>query len=164
MGSAFTTYNTNIVNKLINDVIIQYNGNSLQVKALWDTGATCSCISNDVVKQLALIPTGKVNISTPSGVSERNTYLVDLNLPNNVTINDLVVADSEIGSQSIGMLIGMDIINQGDFSVSNYAEKTTFTFRIPSEKKTDYVIEIKRANAIGPKHGKGKRNKNKKKK
>lgn len=159
MGSAFTTYNNNLVNRLKNNVIIQYNSKIIQAKALWDIGATNSCISHNVVKQLSLIPIGKITIGTPSGESERNSYFIDLALPNNVIINNLIVVDSEIGAQNIDILIRMDVINKGDFAVSNYDNKTVFTFRIPSERKTDYVTEIKISNIIGSKHGKGKRKK-----
>lgn len=31
------------------------------------------------------------------------------------------------------------IISLGDFSVSNYKGTTSFTFRIPSQKETNYV-------------------------
>ena len=37
------------------------------------------------------------------------------------------------------MLIGMDIINQGDCVVSNYQGKTVFSFRMPSESVMDFV-------------------------
>ena len=57
------------------------------------------------------------------------------------------------------MLIGMNIINLGDFTVSNFQGKTTFTFRMPSESTTDYVKQIKVLNIIGTPHGKGKRKK-----
>lgn len=161
MPSAFTTTYKGMTNQLKNDVILGYHGKSIKVTAQWDTGATCSCISEDVVRQLFLIATGKVEIKTPSGKDERNTYLVNLSLPNEVDINDLVVVDSEIGLQNIGMLIGMDVINRGDFAVSNYNNETVFTFRLPSSKRADYVVPIKVANIIGQ-HGKGKRKRNKK--
>ena len=44
-----------------------------------------------------------------------------------------------IGAAGIGVLIGMDIITSGDFSVSNYNGKTVFTFRTPSQERIDYV-------------------------
>lgn len=157
MGSAFTTYNSDLVNKLNNEIVISYNGKSMIVKALWDTGATMSCISEEVVSNLSLASTGKIGMKTPSGQAERNTYIVNLKLPNDVIINDLVVADSEIGAQNIGLLVGMDIINRGDFAVSNFNNKTLFTFRISSEGRIDYTIEQKISNLIGPMHGKGKR-------
>jgi len=33
----------------------------------------------------------------------------------------------------------MDVITMGDFCVSNFNGVTTFSFRVPSEGKTDYV-------------------------
>jgi uncharacterized protein YchJ len=39
------------------------------------------------------------------------------------------------------MLIGMDVICNGDFVVSNFGEKTTFTFRMPSLMKFDFSKE-----------------------
>lgn len=157
MSNAFTVEYRGITNKLITNIEISYGGNTIKNVALWDTGATNCCISKEVVEKLSLIGTGKINIHTPSGTSEVNTYLVDIVLPNKVTINDVRVADSEIGLQGIGMLIGMDIINRGDLAISNVDEKTTFTFRMPSEKKTDYTHQIALQNAIGKGHGKGKR-------
>ena len=38
-------------------------------------------------------------------------------------------------------LIGMDIINRGDFAVSNRDGATTFSFRIPSIESFDFVKE-----------------------
>ena len=157
MGSAFTTQYNNISNKLINEVEVFYKGKSVKCKALWDTGATDCCVSQDVVRQLSLISTGKANITTPNQTSERDTYLVDVSLPNNVRVNDLCVIDSNIEKQNIGMLIGMNIINLGDFTVSNFQDKTTFAFRIPSESITDYAKQIKISNIIGTPHKKGKR-------
>lgn len=158
MGSAFTTSGTTKLNTLKNEVTIQYNGKEIQVVALWDTGATNTCISQKVVQDLSLIATGKATMTTPSSqADERNTYLVGIVLPNNVKVNDHVVIDSDIDNQNIGMLIGMDIITMGDFSVSNFNNQTIFTFRIPSECKTDYVQEIRISKLVGQKHGKGKR-------
>ena len=57
MGSAFTTSSTTKLNTLKNEVTIQYNGKEIQVVALWDTGATNTCISQKVVQDLSLIAT-----------------------------------------------------------------------------------------------------------
>ena len=42
---------------------------------------------------------------------------------------------------AIRILIGMDIIKHGDFSITNVNGKTTFSFRTPSVKEIDYVKE-----------------------
>ena len=154
---AFTTKIDGLAKVLRNEAQITANGQSQKVSALWDTGATRSCVSTKVATDLNLISTGKNLIKTPSGQKEVNTYLVDIGLPNNVNIKDLIVCDSDIGDQGLDMLIGMDIIGLGDFSVSNYLGKTTFSVRIPSKKTTDYVEEINKEKLLGPPHGKGKR-------
>lgn len=41
------------------------------------------------------------------------------------------------------LLIGMDIITTGDFSITNVGGKTIFSFRVPSIKELDYVKESK---------------------
>lgn len=157
---AFTTKNNGLAKSLRNEATISFNGKSITIPALWDTGATISCISMDVVSKLALVPTGKNIISTPSGKKEVGTYLLDINLPNNVKITDHTVCDSDIGAQGLGMLIGMDIIGMGDFAVSNFNGTTVFSFRLPSKQTTDYVAQIRCENIIGQKHGNGKKKKN----
>lgn len=129
--------------------------------ALWDTGATNTCISKDVAEKLNLVATGKTYLKTPSGSDERNTYLLTIELPNNVVVVDVKVTETEIGEQGLDLLIGMDIISKGDFAVSNFEGKTCFSFRVPSICHADYVHEAKVSKAIGQIHGKGKRKRKK---
>lgn len=158
---AFTSKYECISNRLINEVILEQKESSKLCAAQWDTGASGSCVSEDVINDLGLVPIGMQTIQTPSGSKDVNTYLVDIILPNRVRVEGVVVCGSDIGNQGIQILIGMDVINQGDFSVSNFEGKTVFSFRIPSKKTIDYVQEINIENVIGPKHGKGKRKKKK---
>lgn len=140
--AAFTTSYSGLSKKLINNAEIVYQGRTFKTKfAQWDTGATDTCISENVVKSLNLVPIGLTNIQTPSGSKTVYRYIVDIILPSNVTIKDVEVNDCDIGKQGIDILIGMNIISLGDFAVSNYQNQTKFSFRIPSEKHTDYVQE-----------------------
>lgn len=155
---AFSKRESTITNVLKSSVMVHFGDKVINTIALWDTGATNSCISLDVVKQLGLISTGKLPIRTPTGDGVVNTYLVDVTLPNNVPVKDLMVCDSAIGSQGIGMLIGMDIISQGDFCVTNFNGHTVFSFRMPSYEVLDFVTGIRFRNRMGSKgHGPGKR-------
>lgn len=122
-------------NKLRTQITISNGERSITGTALWDTGATTTCISESVAQQLSLVPTGMMNIQTPSSTKSVNTYLVNVGLPNHLNVNDVQVCDTDIGKQGLEMLIGMDIITLGDFSVSNYNDKTVFTFRVPSKEK-----------------------------
>jgi len=141
--SAFVSEYSHISNVLISPATLKCGSDETTINALWDTGASRSCISKDVVNSLNLVALGKQQMQTPAGSSTANTYQIDVLLPNNVTVPDVVVCDSEIGAFGIGALIGMDIINLGDFAVSNFNNQTVFTFRIPSQKKTNYVAEIR---------------------
>ena len=146
---AFTTKSEQLVKRLINEATILYGDESLKARALWDTGATGTCISTEVANKLSMVPTGKQTISTPSGCKEVNTYLVSVVLPNNVKFQDVVVCDSDIGSQGIDMLIGMDIILVGDFAVSGYGNQTVFSYRAPAKARVDFVQQIQLEKALG---------------
>lgn len=106
-----------------------------QFKAIWDTGATNTVITKNVVDQLGLIPTGKATTRGVHGESVVNTFIVNVGLPNNVAIPLLPVTEGVLSDADL--LIGMDIIGLGDFTVSNFKGKTTFSFRIPSTKDID---------------------------
>lgn len=154
---AFTSSYNGISLALKNKTRIIYDGRSCECEAQWDTGASGTCISNTTASKLGLIATGKKTIATPAGKTTVNTYLISILLPNDVLIADIEVCDSHIGEQGIDMLVGMDIISQGDFAVSNHKGKTFFSFRLPSVKRTDYVLEANIGKIVGPKHGKGTR-------
>ena len=56
-----------------------------------------------------------------------------------MVLRNVIVCGTEIGSQGLDLLVGMDVIQLGDFAVSNLNNETSFTFRIPSEEKADYT-------------------------
>lgn len=145
---AFTLKSNGILSTLETDALIDSNvknGNNLISKdkkwrGLWDTGASKSSIDKRVVDELGLIPVGKGTISTANGIVLVNTYFIDLTLPNRVTIKDILVTCADLG-EDIDVLIGMDVIQHGDFSITNINGATTFSFRIPSVEEIDYVQE-----------------------
>lgn len=137
---AFTVKNNSIMSQLISEVDVSCCGRKMSsLRALWDTGATRSCISHRVKEELDLPIDGHEKAFTPSGNKVFTKHIVDIVLPNRVEVQGVSVMDSEIGGQGFDVLIGMDIISNGDFSVSNYEGKTVFTYRIPSQAQTDYV-------------------------
>ncbi len=136
--SVFTEKYAEIQRKIITNAVIDKNGISMPVSIQWDTGATGTCISKEVVSKLGLIPIGKVQVHTPSGIGTMSQYIIDLIMNNEVIFHNWVVMDSEIGKQGIDVLIGMDIISKGDFAISNYEGRTQFSFRIPSQEHIEY--------------------------
>lgn len=107
--------------------------------ALWDTGASGTVITSKIAQELGLAPSGKSKVYHANGESTVNTYFVNLYLPNQVGFPFVKVTEGVLNGFDI--LIGMDIINAGDFSISNFEGKTTFSFRVPSSKTVDYVKE-----------------------
>lgn len=110
---------------------------AIDFRALWDTGATKSSISQKVVDALGLKPVSKGKNHTAAGIVDTYLYIVNIILPSNVGIPCLMVTCSDLGD--IDVLIGMDVINKGDFAITNVKGKTTFSFRVPSIETIDFV-------------------------
>lgn len=109
--------------------------------AVWDTSANKTCISIAKAKELGLIPCGTEKMGHAAGVCYVDKYMINIMLPNHVGIQSLVALGCNLGNTDV--LIGMDIINQGDFAISNAGGHTTFSFRIPSLEKIDFVAHDK---------------------
>ncbi len=105
--------------------------------AVWDTGATNSVVTSNVVAQCGLKPSGMVDVHTAQGSHTTETYLVGIHLPNRVAFPSVKVSKGTI--RGFDVLIGMDIIGTGDFAVTNRDGKTVFSFRIPSMECIDFV-------------------------
>ena len=109
-----------------------------EFNATWDTGAMTSVISTNVIEKLSLEPIGKETVGHGGGISVANKYLVNIFLPNEIIFTSLEVLGMPI---SVDILIGMDIISQGDFAITASQGNTKFSFHIPSTHNTDYMIE-----------------------
>lgn len=117
---------------------------TISTNAIWDTGATNSVVTKDLANQLGLIPTGKTNVRGVHGSQIVNTYFVNLTLNNKDISLDIEVTECDAlsANNSIGMLVGMDIITKGDFSITNFHGKTVMSFREPSLEKVDFVAQL----------------------
>lgn len=112
-----------------------------ELKSIWDTGASCTLISKQYATQIGLIPSGKTTITGVNHTTEENTYLVNVYLPNKVCLTYVQIAEAPALSDDAGMLIGMDIIGSGDFSVFTEDGKTVMSYRFPSVGGADFVRE-----------------------
>ena len=102
----------------------------VRCNALWDTGALYTVVSRRLVAQMGLEPIDTGIAYTVQGSYEASIYLLDLMLPNQMLVKALRVSEGDFDDCDI--LIGMDVIRLGDFSISNL-RKTVFSFRIPAE-------------------------------
>lgn len=120
--------------------------------ALWDTGAMGSVISSEVVRDLGLAPISQCMTYHAQGQSIVNVYMVDIILPNKILVQDVQVTEGLLNG--FGMLIGMDIINLGDFALTHKNGGTVFSFQIPSTHEYDFVKQIEQG--VGQKKSKKK--------
>ena len=117
---------------------------STSTLAIWDTGATGSVISGTLASKMNLIPTGKARVSGVNGTAIVDTYELDIKILHNVGIRNLTVTEGNLGKNGeIGFLIGMDIINLGDFCFTTTPEGKMFSFRIPGvPEPIDFKADI----------------------
>jgi len=118
-------------------------------KAIWDTGATGCVITPAVVAACGLKPTGMTLASGMNSSGMCETYLVCICLPNRIVFPSHKVIKADLPAGGPDILIGMDVITLGDFSVTNKGGVTLFSFRVPSELSTDFVQEHQRRMAMG---------------
>lgn len=107
---------------------------------LWDTGASHSFINQSLVKKLGLVSVGSEIISHAGGSNSADNYMINLFLPNLVALPGVMVSECTLPA-NFEVLIGMDVISQGDFALTNVGGKTLFSFRLPSLASIDYVAE-----------------------
>lgn len=112
-----------------------------EYNAIWDTGATRTCVSQKVVDELGLKTVGYGDNHTAGGTVTATMHKINILLPCSVGIHSLLVSCCELDTYDV--LIGMDVISQGDFAVTNVGGKTTFSFRIPSLETIDYLKDPK---------------------
>lgn len=115
-------------------------------KALWDTGATNSSVTASLAKKLGLVPISFIQSHHAGGVATVPVYLVDIYLPNNIRFAGITVGEIADTVGGFDVLIGMDIITMGDFSISNVGGMTCVSFRIPSFKEVDFVKDFEKDN------------------
>ena len=84
---------------------------------VWDTGATNTLISSQVVDALELVPLEESLVEGVGGIVKSLVYEISLYLANDIVFKNVKALCSDIGDYDL--VVGMDIIAQGDFVVSN---------------------------------------------
>ncbi len=144
---AFTTSYTGRTNVLKNEVRISQAFDPLSAPklpklkkfiAIWDTGATGSVITQKVANDCGLKPIGMAKVYHAKGEATTPVYLASLFLASKVAFPQLRMIEGIIAGDA-EVLIGMDVIGQGDFAVTNKDGKTVFSFRMPSLERIDFA-------------------------
>lgn len=92
-------------------------------RAIWDTGATNSMISKEIAHELELKPIGQTSIVGVHGAQSTNLYRVDLLFDCGYVIPAVEVSEAA-DHCGFELLIGMDIISDGNFILRNDCGKT----------------------------------------
>ena len=100
---------------------------------VWDTGATNTLISSQVVDALELVPLEESLVEGVGGIVKSLVYEISLYLANDIVFKNVKALCSDIGDYDL--VVGMDIIAQGDFVVSKKKKKICFSYRYPSKGK-----------------------------
>jgi len=123
-------------------------GLTIYTKAIWDTGATMSMIKTSFAKQLGLEIIGYCTICSITGSVDAPSYQTQLTLCNEGGVDLMGFAPQVCGcdyistSDDVGIIIGMDIITQGDFCISNDQANTVMSFRTPSGGIIDFAKNL----------------------
>ncbi len=119
-----------------------------EFKAIWDTGASHSVITKKVADECNLKPIGVQEVHGVHSSELSNAYLVNIVLPNGVPFIGFRVTEARLTPGS-DALIGMDIINRGDFALTHKDGKTLMSFRVPSVGYIDFVEQKAAGLSIG---------------
>lgn len=120
------------------------NEHGIKCIGIWDTGSEGCLISPTLSKKLNLI---LISYKIVVGVTSQEIspeFLVNLFLSNGDSFEGIstlvgnMLADDEF-------IIGMSIINKGDFAITNVNNKTTMSFRSPSVTRINFVTEYEKA-------------------
>lgn len=118
------------------------------LNALWDTGATGSCIKPEIAQRIGL-DKNTISMTQIKGVNSASKIAKvyrsgAMFLPNGFRVDGHDFAEADIASPA-DVILGMDLITMGDFSISNYGGKTVFCFSMPPHEE---IIDLCRKNDI----------------
>lgn len=144
----FTRRHNNTIDSVVTESYV-YTPNSLSKKektkrvkvtqSLWDTGATSTLISTRVIKTLGLKSIGMSGVSGYNDeIDIKNTFLIHLGLPTGDVVTNVIAM--EFDSEDYDVVIGMDVICNGDLAISNKDGKTTISYRIPPKEEIDFQM------------------------
>jgi hypothetical protein len=108
-------------------------------KGIWDTGATRSMISSIVFDELGLDPKHIASVASLNGRQTFPVFKATLALDIGFAFRDVYVIGAETIADEYHVLLGMDIISQLDFSISNADGSTTHSIRFPSTSQIDFT-------------------------
>ena len=112
--------------------------NSVQINALIDTGASGTCVDPSVLGQLAVVPTGRVMVNTPSTGAQphiADQFDVSIMIPGESKSDQVfflpnlpVISAELLQQQGFHALIGRDILSMCLFEYNGPARQFTLAY------------------------------------
>ena len=108
----------------------------IMVRALVDTGASCTCLDPAAIRKLELAPSGTVSLHTPSTGSKPhvcNQFDVAVGIvmdDNRVHLSSLIipVIESDLNVLGFQALLGRDVLDQGILVYNGHHRLLTLAF------------------------------------
>ena len=120
--------------------------------ALWDTGAMCTCVSQTLAAKLGLVKVYEKELT----VADNKSIMADVFCAKirmgHIEFANMFVYGLPMDGKKENVIIGMDVISQGDLTITNYQDQSLLTFRAPSIERIDYVADIDMYNKCVSKH------------
>jgi len=114
--------------------------NSLKCMGVWDTGSHGCVISSELIKSLKPPLIGYKLISGIVSDKWSAEYLLNIHFSNEFVIQGISACEGP-NLHKDEFLIGMDIINMGDFAITNVNQKTAYSYRTPSVRRINFQAE-----------------------
>jgi predicted aspartyl protease len=103
----------------------------VEVRALWDTGAEGTCISEELARELGLkLMDDAMTVNGVYGSAFANVYDLDVVLSEEITVANILAPEIN-NNKDFDIIIGMNIINLGTFIITNKNGNTTLYFSVP---------------------------------
>ena len=106
----------------------------LKAKALIDTGASRSAISNSFVQAAKLVSYEKCTIRMAKGEYISSVYVVDIIFPHGISAENIKAAEFS-GRHEFDFIVGMDILRMTDMAITNAGGVTVLSLRSPPAGK-----------------------------
>lgn len=146
MVTAHTITYSSVVTRMLVECYISVpntpaGSDGAKLKALWDTGATVTCISTTLVTKLSLPIVDRIDITVANNKKVgADVHCVQIRMDDFV-VPCINVAALDMTGSGYDAIIGMDFMINGDTHISHYGGRTVLTFRQPSLETCDFVAE-----------------------
>lgn len=127
-----------IERNLYDECTLFINNETYNVKCLWDTGASQSSVSIQLLKSLCLEQSKIITINSSAGSYESGQYHIEMAFCPELTFEVNAVSHDR-GKPGCDFIIGMDIISYGKLIVDNKDNHTIVSFEYSFDPESDSV-------------------------